>query len=64
MTLFHASEENSEPTCATAMIVSMPTIAIGPPTPTCTGCSECHPALRQKFDAEVGGDGLCVAADE
>src|SRR6202049_4101359 len=36
VTLFQASAENSEPTCATARIVSVPTITIGPPTPTCT----------------------------
>jgi hypothetical protein len=34
VTLFQASAENSEPTCATARIVRVPTITIGPPTPT------------------------------
>src|ERR1035437_486532 len=49
VTLFQASAENREPTCATAMMVMVPTNAMGPPTPTCTGCSAPHPALRQKF---------------
>ena len=56
VTLFQASEENSDPTCETARMVSIPTIAIGPPMPTCTGCSALQPALRQKFGAEVRGD--------
>ncbi len=30
-------------------MVMVPTSAIGPPTPTCTGCSAAHPALRQKL---------------
>ena len=37
VTLFHASAENSEPTWATATTVNIPTSAMGPPTPTCTG---------------------------
>ena len=49
VTLFHASAENSDPTCATARIVSVPTITIGPPTPTCTACCAPSPALCQKF---------------
>ena len=49
VTLFHASDENSDPTCATAMMVTMPTSAIGPPTPTCTGWRAEKPALCQKF---------------
>ncbi len=48
VTLFQASAENSEPTCATARIVSVPTITIGPPTPTCTACCAPSPAFRQK----------------
>src|SRR5579863_5971665 len=47
VTLFHASQEKSEPTCTTASTTIDPTRAIGPSTPTCTGCSECQPALRQ-----------------
>src|SRR5580658_3467675 len=49
VTLFHASAENSEPTCTTARITSRLTHAVGPPTPTCTACSECQPALRQNW---------------
>ena len=45
--LFHASAENSEPTCTTARITSTFTSTIGPPTPTCTGCSELQPAFFQ-----------------
>ena len=42
------SAENSDPTCATARMVNVPTITIGPPTPTCTACCALSPALRQK----------------
>ncbi len=45
--LFHASAENSDPTCTTASTTSRFTITMGPPTPTCTGCSECQPAFSQ-----------------
>ena len=45
--LFQASAENSEPTCTTARITTTFTSTMGPPTPTCTGCSELHPAFLQ-----------------
>ena len=45
--LFHASAENSEPTCTTARITSTFTSTMGPPMPTCTGCSELQPAFFQ-----------------
>ena len=45
--LFQASAENSDPTCTTARITSRFTSTIGPPTPTCTGCSELQPAFFQ-----------------
>src|ERR1035438_1312152 len=45
--LFQASAENSDPTCTTARITSRFTITVGPPTPTCTGCSELQPAFFQ-----------------
>src|ERR1700751_101381 len=48
VTLFHASAENSDPTCATARIVSVPTQTVGPPTPTCTACRAASPAFSQK----------------
>ena len=48
VTLFQASAENSDPTCATARIVSVPTSTIGPPTPTCTACCAPSPAFCQK----------------
>ena len=47
VTLFQASAEKSEPTCTTAKITSRFTSTVGPPTPTCTGCSELQPAFRQ-----------------
>src|SRR5277367_5922206 len=49
VTLFQASELNSDPTCTTASIVNSPTYAVGPPTPTCTACMVCHPAPAQKL---------------
>src|ERR1700733_9863766 len=49
VTLFHASELNSDPTCTTATIVNKPTYAVGPPTPTWTACVVCHPAPAQKL---------------
>ena len=62
--LFQASAEKSEPTCTTARITSRFTSTVGPPTPTCTGCSELHPAFCQNslHRAEVGLPGRGVAS--
>src|SRR5258707_4823836 len=49
VTLFQASADKSEPTCATARIVSVPTKTVGPPTPTCTACCAPKDELCQKF---------------
>src|ERR1035438_3467190 len=47
--LFQASAENSDPTCTTARITNRFTSTVGPPTPTCTGCSELQPAFFQNW---------------
>src|SRR3984957_13627293 len=49
VTLFQASELNSDPTCTAATMVNSPTYTVGPPTPTCTACSVPHPAPAQKL---------------
>ena len=64
VTLFQASAENSEPTCATARIVSRPTNAVGPPTPTCTAWSVFQPGVTPEIRAEVRGDGLGIASQK
>ena len=45
--LFHASDENSDPTCTTARITTRFTGTMGPPMPSSTGCRELHPAFLQ-----------------
>src|ERR1700721_1990308 len=47
--LFQASAEKSDPTCTTARTMRRLTIAVGPPTPTWTGCRSCQPAFCQKL---------------
>ena len=64
--LFHASDENSEPTCTTARITSTFTSTMGPPTPTCTGCSELPAGVLPELapaGAEVRVPGRGVAPD-
>ena len=48
VTLFQASAENKDRVWATASMVKVPTITMGPPTPTCSACCAPSPALSQK----------------
>ena len=64
VTLFQASEENSDPTCETARIVSTPTMRHRPADSDLHRMQRAPARVAPEVRAEVGGDRVRVASDE
>ena len=62
--LFHASEENSEPTCATARMVNSADQRDRPADADLHRVQRVPSRIAPEVRTEVGGDGLRVAPDE